>query len=156
MELRRGSLEEIVDLRHVALRAGLPREAAIFDGDHDASTRHYAAFGGPGMRVVGCATLHLNSWNGQPAWQLRGMATDPSVRGTGVGRRLLEFAERDLADAPAVQQLWCNARVPAVGFYQRAGWVVASEVFDIPTAGPHVRMTKRLSDRPGDGPANST
>jgi GNAT superfamily N-acetyltransferase len=142
--IRRAALAEIVDLRHVILRHGLPREEAIFGGDAAATSRHFAAVAKVGGAVVACATVHLNAWDGTPAWQLRGMATDPCVRKTGVGRRLLEFLERDLADASDVRQLWCNARVPAVGFYERMGWGVVSDVFEIPTAGPHVRMTKRL------------
>jgi GNAT superfamily N-acetyltransferase len=144
--IRRGTLDEIVDLRHVILRAGLPREEAIFQGDADASSRHYAAVHAVTGQVVGCATVHLNTWQGEPAWQLRGMATDPAVRRAGVGRGLLELLEQDLrADRTAAPQLWCNARTPASGFYQRMGWEVVSEVFEIPTAGPHVRMTKRLA-----------
>ena len=33
-------------------------------------------------------------------------------------------------------------RVPAERFYHRLGWKTVSEVFEIPTAGPHVRMTR--------------
>jgi len=143
--IRRASIDEIVDLRHAILRAGLPRSEAIFPGDADATSRHYAAVDPAIGRVVGCATVHLNTWLGQPAWQLRGMATDPAVRGIGVGRRLLQFLEQDLAaDLAASPQLWCNARTPATGFYQRMGWSIVSDVFEIPTAGPHVRMVKRL------------
>ena len=145
--IRRGSLDEIVNLRHAILRAGLPRCAAIFPGDDDATSRHYAAVDPVTGRVVGCATLHLNDWLGEPAWQLRGMATDPAVRGAGVGKGLLRFLEQDLRADPraASPQLWCNARTPATGFYQRMGWSIASDPFDIPTAGPHVRMVKRLT-----------
>jgi GNAT superfamily N-acetyltransferase len=143
--IRRASLDEIVDLRHVILRAGLPRDEAVFDGDADPASRHYAGVDTAAGTVVGCATVHLNAWQGEPAWQLRGMATDPAVRRTGIGRGLLEFLEQDLrADRTAPPQLWCNARTPAIGFYQRMGWTVVSDIFDIPTAGPHVRMTKRL------------
>jgi hypothetical protein len=56
---------------------------------------------------------------------------------------MIAFLEHDLADGP-VRQLWCNARVPAANFYRKLGWQVVSEVFEIPTAGPHVRMTKAL------------
>ena len=35
---------------------------------------------------------------------------------------------------------WCNARTTAIGFYEQAGWSTATDVFDIPTAGPHVKM----------------
>jgi GNAT superfamily N-acetyltransferase len=144
--IRRAALDEIVDLRHAILRAGLPREAAIFDGDDAATSRHYAGIDRVTGLVVACATLHLNAWQGEPAWQLRGMATNPAVRGTGIGRALLEVLEQELrGDRAAPPQLWCNARTPAIGFYQRMGWTVASDVFEIPTAGPHVRMAKRLT-----------
>jgi hypothetical protein len=49
----------------------------------------------------------------------------------------------DRGEAPLL--LWCNARVPAVPFYREMGWAVVSEPFEIPTAGPHVRMVKRLT-----------
>lgn len=139
--IRRVDLEQIIDLRHAVLRAGLPRSTAIFEGDRRADARHYGAF--DGASLIGCVTLHLNAWEGSPAWQLRGMAVAPPHQSRGVGRQLLGFLERDLAESP-VRQLWCNARVPAAGFYQKLGWAVVSDPFDIPTAGPHVKMTRRL------------
>jgi GNAT superfamily N-acetyltransferase len=144
--LRRCRVEELIDLRHAVLRHGLPRAAAMFDGDDAPASRHYAALAG-GVAVC-CATLHAVPWEGEPAWQLRGMATARPFRGKGVGRELMALIESDLAadgrDVPRL--LWCNARVPAVGFYQGLGWRVVSEQFEIPTAGPHVRMLKRLRE----------
>ena len=141
--IRRASIEEIIDLRHAILRHGLPRETAIFPGDDSATARHYAAVAN--NKIVGCATLHLNQWNGKPACQLRGMATSPDFRGAGTGRALVAFFEAEiLSDPAAPRQLWCNARVPAAGFYQKLGWQIESDVFDIPTAGPHVKMSKLL------------
>jgi GNAT superfamily N-acetyltransferase len=137
--------EEIVDLRHAVLRQGLPREEAIFPGDDAATSRHCGAFCAD--VVVGCATFHASEWESEPAWQLRGMATLPEFRGKGVGRAVLEAMEADFEVAghpPAGTLLWCNARTPAVGFYETMGWRVVSERFEIPTAGPHVKMIKRL------------
>jgi predicted GNAT family N-acyltransferase len=144
---RRAALEEIVDLRHAVLRAGLPRESAIFPGDNLATTRHFGLFpsGLPCSPAVGCATFHLNAWEAAPAWQLRGMATASSVRGSGMGRLILQQSEEELLSAPEpVKVFWCNARAPAIGFYERMGWKVVSEVFEIPTAGPHVQMLRRI------------
>lgn len=128
------------------LREGLPRSEAIFPGDDAPTSRHYGVFRGD--RALCCATLHLNAWEGEPAWQLRGMATAPEVRGQGLGRRVMELIEQDVraraTGGQPVLLLWCNARVPAVEFYRRMGWQVVSESFEIPTAGPHVRMMKRL------------
>jgi predicted GNAT family N-acyltransferase len=45
--------------------------------------------------------------------------------------------------------LWCNARTPAVRFYQKQGWTPVGEEFDVPLAGPHVRMFKRLDASAG-------
>ena len=154
VEIRRADWAEIVDLRHEILRAGLPRSEAIFPGDELSSSRHYGAFvtlavqDGSAPRTVGCATFHASQWQGEPAWQLRGMASALDYRGTGLGRRLLSRADEDvLADPNASRLLWCNARVPAVGFYRLLGWDVVSDVFEIPTAGPHVKMVRRIGER---------
>jgi GNAT superfamily N-acetyltransferase len=153
VEIRRVQVERIIDLRHVILRAGLPRETAVFPGDDAATSRHYAAVvgGGGEERVVGCTTLHLNQYENEPAWQLRGMAVEPAFQSKGVGRALVEILEREaLEEAPggnsdeAVRLLWCNARTPAVAFYRKLGWRTVSEEFVIPTAGPHYRMMKRI------------
>lgn len=142
VRIRRVSLDDIVELRHRVLRQGLPREAAIFEGDHGAEAIHFGAFND--AHLVGCATLHLNHWDNEPAWQLRGMAVAESHRKTGVGREILRFIESELAAAGSIHLLWCNARIPAARFYQTLGWRIVSEPFEIPTAGPHVKMLKRI------------
>ena len=160
-EARRADPAEIVDLRWRILRGGLPRDEAIFPGDELPTSLHYAAVEpaadggrgvssgghdvGPPVAVVSCATLHLEPWeDDEPAYRLRGMATADGRRGLGLGRALLELAEADVRRDTPIRLLWCNARTPALAFYRRQGWQVRSNVFDIPTAGPHVRMTKRL------------
>jgi GNAT superfamily N-acetyltransferase len=141
--VRRVGLEEIVDLRHVMLRQGLPREAAVFPGDEVATNYHFGAFV-DGGRNVGCATFHFSEWQGEPAWRLRGMATLSGFQKHGVGRAVLSFAEEMIGAESAVRLLWCDARTPAVAFYERQGWRVVSEEFFIPTAGPHFKMIKGL------------
>jgi predicted GNAT family N-acyltransferase len=131
----------IVDLRHRVLRPGRPRETAMFDGDDLPTSHHFAAIDGGG-RIIGCASFHLNPFEGEPAWQLRGVATDAGWVGRGVGRRVLTAGEADvLGRTPRL--MWCNARAEAVGFYERLGWSVCSETFDVPFVGPHYRMRKR-------------
>ena len=141
VRIRVGTAAEVIDLRHAILRAGLPREAAIFAGDDDPEALHVVAEA-PDGRLVGCVTLHPSTWHDEPEWQLRGMATDPAVRGSGVGRAMLDYIDQHIRSRSHVRRLWCNARVPAAGFYRRAGWAIESEEFEIPTAGRHVRMTK--------------
>lgn len=142
----RVSIDWIVDLRHRMLRAGLSKEAANFPGDDEASTWHVGLFfptkNGSDAPVVTCASFMLNSYKDQPAWQLRGMCTDGAHQSKGFGGQLLTCAETAILENSTVQLFWCNARVPAIAFYERHGWKVDSEIFDIPTAGPHRRMMK--------------
>jgi len=140
---RRATLAEIFALRHAELRPGLPEETARFAADDEPGARHFGAFLPEGA-CVGCASFVPRPWQGAPALQLRGMATRADLVRTGVGRALLRFAEEELAaERGARPLLWCNARVGAVGFYERLGWTVVSDVFDVPTVGPHRAMLRR-------------
>jgi len=142
IEIRPARLDEILELRWRVLRAGLPRETAIFEGDHEPTTRHFAAV--LDGRVVGCATILRRPWMDKPAWQLRGMAVEPQYQRRGIGTLLLEAIERTVRAEPHSLQLWCNARTPAIEFYRRHGWQRVGQEFVIPTAGPHYRMYKLL------------
>ena len=143
IKFERVAFEEIVDLRYAVLRAGLPREAANFPGDEDSRTVHLA--GKYRKAVVACATVLVNQWEGRPACQLRGMAVDPAYQRRGVGARLLAEIET-VARENGVTLIWANARTPAAEFYRRNGWEIVSEMFEIPTAGPHFRMIRKLPE----------
>ena len=67
------------------------------------------------------------------------MATDPTVRGSGAGRALVAEGLARLA-AVGADLVWCDARVPAVGFYERMGFAVVTEQFDKPEGGAHRGM----------------
>jgi len=145
-KLRRATHEEVIDLRHRVLRAGLPRESAIFDGDTFPNTVHVIA--SKNNQIVACATFLLNTYENRPAWQLRGMAVDETVRGTGIGAALLQFGIQMLLEISPVCEFWCNAREPAVKFYERQGWKIVSDRFEVPTADPHFRMHYLQTQQP--------
>ena len=143
--VRATTLLEIFPLRHAELRPGLPHDTARFDGDDDSASRHFGAFLVDDGAIVGCASFMRRSWNGEPGWQLRGMATRADHVRRGIGARLLGFAEETLCAEPGPSLLWCNARLTAVPFYERVGWVVVSDVFEVPTVGPHRAMVRRMA-----------
>ena len=140
---RVATIAEIFDLRHAELRTGMPRETARFEGDDGATTLHFGAFLHDGANI-GCASFMLNSWEGEPAYRLRGMATRKDWVGRGVGAQLLEAGVETILRTTPIRLLWCNARTAAVGFYEKQGWRVVSGEFSVPTVGPHYRMTRRL------------
>lgn len=143
------------ELRERILRPG-HAEDCDFPGDRDATTRHAGTFDANG-RLVAIASMYRESRpsdapGGVPpraehaagtAWRLRGMAAVPEVRGRGAGRVALQWCI-DHARAHGGALAWCNARTPAVGFYEAQGWTRLGVEFDIPTAGPHFVMERTL------------
>ncbi len=122
-----------MDLRHQVLRVGRPRQTAVFPGDELA--RHWVGLL-EGRIVAVLSVFRADFPDGPgPALQLRGMAVAPGLQGQGRGGVLLEGVQSELGCA-----LWCNARERAVSFYERHGWRVVSEPFDIPGVGAHRRM----------------
>ena len=92
LTLRRAALDEILPLRHVELRPGLPLDSARFDGDDEPATRHFGAFLRATGAVAGCVSCMRRTRAGQDAWQVRGMATRADLVRHGVGRALLRHA----------------------------------------------------------------
>jgi predicted GNAT family N-acyltransferase len=67
------------------------------------------------------------------------MATEPAIRGAGVGRALVVDGLARVA-ARGGDLVWCDARVTAAGFYELMGFAVVTEPYDKPGIGPHVGM----------------
>lgn len=77
------------------------------------------------------------------SWRLRGMASSPEVRNQGVGSALLSGLIAHVVGAGG-GILWCNARVPARGLYERGGLQQWGEVWEEPDIGPHIVMWRNI------------
>ena len=128
---------EAAELRYSVLQA--PFGVARDDNwnDEDPARRHLVAIAADG-RVVGYAQL----LKGGDA-QIRQIAVDPEWQGRGVGRELVTtLIER--AEADGLAEIWLNARVSAIGFYERLGFEAVGGVFNTGrTSLPHRRMEYR-------------
>lgn len=147
-------LDAVLPLRWKILRPGLPKESAYFSGDNAPSTEHWAAMDASG-KVVSVASIyeamlslgrHSVLASAARHWQLRGMATDAEFQGKGSGGELLKGVIRALSSRDSNAVFWCNARERAVRFYERHGFQVTSERFEIPGVGPHYVMQLSLKD----------
>jgi predicted GNAT family N-acyltransferase len=111
-------------------------------GDEDPETFHLAARTADG-RVVGVVRFSPAPCPWRPLatapWQLRGMATDMAVRGSGAGRTMVEDGLQRVGSRGG-DLVWCDARTSAAGFYERMGFTVVTEEFEKPGIGPHVGM----------------
>jgi len=133
------------DLRQRILRPFMPVSAMVYPGDDAPETVHFGAF--DGTRLVAIASLyrapHAEHAPGPDAWQFRGMASEPEVRGRGFAAAVVRAMEAH-ARARGGAVLWCNAREAAVPFYEKLGMRTVGERFEIERIGPHFVMIKAL------------
>jgi GNAT superfamily N-acetyltransferase len=137
------SAADVWELRTSVLRPGMTVSPTEFD--ELPTTRHVAAFAGD--KIVGCATVFPAPYDDVgDAWQLRGMAVAADHQGGGVGAKVLLGAIDLVRDAGA-PLLWANARMTALGFYERLGFSAVGEEFTHgPLALPHKVIVMSLDE----------
>ncbi len=135
-------LPEVIDLRAKILRPGLDRSTASFAGDEDPEAIH--AIVRYRSRVIGVGSLVPEPYEHRPALRLRGMAVEDDFRGQGVGSTVLEalLGFSQAPNSPGSGLVWCLARVRARSLYERYGFVVDGDAFEIEPIGVHVRMPR--------------
>ncbi len=139
-------------VRAAVLRPARPLETARFDGDEDPTTLHLGAFDGDGQ-LVGVVSVMRERPSSEAAermtgsldrtgraWRLRGMAVVPAMQGRGVGRDLVQAALARLARSAEPRGVFLHSRAWVVGFYERFGFAVVGEPFDVAGIGPHRLM----------------
>jgi GNAT superfamily N-acetyltransferase len=132
------SVADTRPLRHAVLR---PHESLEYLAGHELPDAFAVGAFDDEDRLVGVGFI---SPDGDPGeWRVRGMATEPALRGRGAGTGVLT-ALVDHARARGASRVWCNARVAARAFYERAGFQVVSAEFEVPEIGPHYVMEIRL------------
>ena len=82
----------------------------------------------------------------RPASQIRQMGTLGEHRSKGYGRMVLHNLELLAVETWGVKTGWLQARIAAIGFYEREGWTTFSHQYDVEGIGPHVSMWKDLCE----------
>ncbi|HEV7752114.1 MAG TPA: GNAT family N-acetyltransferase [Baekduia sp.] len=136
-------------LRQAVLRPHETLADQVYAGDAVPGAAHFAAFIDGDDAPVGVASIGPEGYPGAGGarvgdWRIRGMATAPASRGLGAGALLLR-ACLDHALAAGAHRIWCNARSPVRGFYEREGFTVEGDEFTLPGIGPHFLMSKTLN-----------
>jgi predicted GNAT family N-acyltransferase len=95
-------------------------------------------------RVEGTAGVFLeDSPDGDSRHRLRAMATSETIRGSGLGRMLID-AVCDHVVSDGGMSVWASARTSAAGFYTKLGFELTSEEYEVEGIGPHIRMRRDL------------
>lgn len=144
MKVLRVHPKDTLPLRQQMLRQGKPIEACVFPGDNDEQTFHLGAF--VDNKLVSVASFYFEKhplMSGENHFRLRGMATLPEHQHKGYSHELLKMA------FPIIKQnfctvVWCNARMSALGFYEKVGFKKIGAPFELSDIGPHILMAKSL------------
>lgn len=155
------AVDVVRPLRASVLRPGLPFKESVYPFDDEPFALHVAVVvsaperGLEDVLAVGSLlpepppqwlAVEADDAVGAPPhpwWRIRGMATEEHSRGRGLGRMVLDrllLAGWEQGGG----SVWCNARVPALAFYVRAGFQPVGEVFEVPVIGPHQAMWRAL------------
>ncbi|MBL7014338.1 MAG: GNAT family N-acetyltransferase [Candidatus Marinimicrobia bacterium] len=138
MEIKRVDADIVRPLRQKVLRPGQPFHTTKIEKDENKDTVHYALYLDNFLTSI--ATIYpepLVEYNFSLAYRLRGMATDPEYQGKGFGAQILKQCIMYLRDKTDTKYLWCNARESAFGFYEKFGFEIIGDIFEIENIGPH-------------------
>lgn len=130
-------------VRHPVLRQGKPVDSCRFDGDDLPTTFHLGAYYKNNLvGVVSILKKDNESFIEKNQFQLRGMAVLDQFQGQGVGTILIKQSEEMIMKQNG-SLIWLNARLVAISFYEKLGYKISSDKFDIPLVGIHYTMTKK-------------
>ena len=139
------TLEDIMPLRVKVLRKGTPVTHCNYPEDTYEDVIHLGVKNE--STVVGTSSWFRKECPdlvGEAALQLKGMAVDDSLQGSGIGVQIIA-AGLALATERGVSIVWARARDSALGFYLRCGFAeIGPGYIDEPTAMPHHNVYRRI------------
>lgn len=90
--------------------------------EEDSNGIHFGAF--KDDKLAGVVSLFQKGDD----FQFRKLAIEPSVQKTGIGNSLLSYITV-YAQENGGTRIWCNARLSAIGFYLKAGFMQTGKLF---------------------------
>jgi len=131
-------------IRHQVLWQHKSFDDCGIDIDYQAGAFHLGAFRGDELICVASFFKQSQTkFSEQHQYRLRAMATLYSAQNTGAARELLNTAFQILK-AKGQDLLWCDARITAIGFYEKLGFEKLGDSYSIPIIGLHFLMYKTL------------
>lgn len=152
IEVQTVTATETYPVRHAVLRQGKPLSACALEGDDLPSALHLGAFFKG--RIIGVVTFLENTHDLFPyarQVQLRGMGVLPEFQKKGIGELLVSTGEQQLVKR-GIPFIWMNARVVALSFYRKLGYIVFGAPFTISDIGLHYKMTKPIAPQKEEAP----
>ncbi len=141
MEVISIKAEQTHPLRHLVLWPHIEEEHdCIIDIDHRDDAIHLGVSVDGDIKCIGSLfAMQSPKIPFEKQYRLRAMATHPGYRGKGLAKALILHA-LNILQSKQQDVLWCDARIGAVGFYERLGFHQHDEIYEVPKIGPHKFM----------------
>jgi GNAT superfamily N-acetyltransferase len=144
IEIKKITAFETIIVRHPVLRPGRPIESCHFDGDDMPTTSHFGLFLENQLAgVISVFKIQNKLFSEENQYQIRGMAVLSEFQKKGFGEALLEYCENEIR-LKSGDLIWFNAREIALGFYEKSGYEILGDPFEIPDVGPHYILFKAI------------
>ncbi len=145
-DIRKITATETYPLRHKILRQNEPIEKCVYPYDTADSTVHFGLF--ENNVLIGIISVFETSkdvFTVKKQFQIRGMAILENQQKKGYGAALVQHAISHLQKENNFL-IWFNARIIALGFYEKLGFEKIGTEFEIVPIGMHYIMYKRFSN----------
>ena len=143
ISIKKITAAEALPIRHQILRKGERIEKCMYPGDDFESTFHFGLFEEEVLSgIISVFETKNNIFTDEKQFQIRGMAVLENNRKKGFGVILVCHVEAYLKKENQYT-IWFNARIVAIGFYEKLGYVKIGEPFEIDTIGIHYIMYKK-------------
>lgn len=146
-EIKKIPASALYPIRHEILRKGEPIEKCIYPNDNAETTTHFGLY--EKNILVGVISIFETSnalFSDAKQFQIRGMAVIEKYQKKGYGAALVNEAVAFLKTNEDNYTLWFNARIIAVGFYEKLGFEKIGDAFEIDTIGVHYIMYKKYNN----------
>jgi ribosomal protein S18 acetylase RimI-like enzyme len=135
---------ETFSVRHPVLRFEKPIESCHFVGDDLQTTKHFGLFYNNQLSgVISVFEAQNNLFENTNQFQIRGMAVLVCFQKKGFGVALLKHCENYILNKKGCV-IWFNARETAIGFYEKSGYKIIGDKFEIEGIGTHFVLFKIL------------
>ena len=142
IKIKKVSVSFIQSYRKKYLYSNLSPQHCYYKKDINNSTIHLALF--QNDKVISGLTLIQNKFlANKNSFQIRGMFTINRCCKKGYGTLLINYAKKKISDHNS-KLLWCNARVEAIDFYKKNGFVEHGGFFLKKNIGKHIKMFFKL------------
>ena len=121
-----------------------PGSSCQLPSDDLSDTLHFGVLREGALVSIGSfSRQHHPDLPGEVQFRLRAMATHESNRKMGVGSILIAGAIAALSEEDC-SVVWADARLAALGFYERLDWEVTGPTYVVPLRGPHRLVWRRI------------